>query len=100
MDLLAATAQQQGNATLSTLLTDTNEYHTAPTDAARLANEAKVRELVFTHFSPPASNALVRHAFFRGVNAVRPAHWRAARDGLWIDIPVNDDDLTIGRLGR
>ena len=98
MHLLAGEAKAQGNTALGLLLDDTNEYHTSPVEAADLANQAGVRELVFTHFSPPASNPFVRHAFFRGVRAVRPDHWRAARDGMWVEVPVDGTPLRFGQL--
>ena len=98
MHLLAGESKAHGNGTLGLLLEDTNDYHTSPGEAATLANAAGVRELVFTHFSPPASNALVRRAFFRGVDAIRPHHWRAARDGLWLEIPADGGALRHGQL--
>jgi ribonuclease Z len=100
MTLLASESTARGNSQIGQLLADTNDYHTAPTEAAALANEAGVRELVFTHFSPPATNPLVRRAFFRGVSTVRPDHWRAARDGFWIDVPADGSPVRTGQLPR
>lgn len=97
---LAAAAGRAGNRQVSQLLGDTNDYHTSPVEAAALANAAGVRELVFTHFTPPISNPLVRRAFFRGVNAVRGDHWRAAEDGLWIDLPADGSAVQSGKLRR
>jgi len=97
---LAAVAQENGNRQVSLLLGDTNDYHTSPAEAAALANTAGVRELVFTHFTPPVSNPLVRHAFFSGVDAVRATHWRAAEDGLWLDVPADGSSLQTGMVGR
>lgn len=98
MHLLAGEAKVQGKNVLGLLLEDTNDYHTSPVETAALANQAGVRELVFTHFSPPATNVLVRRAFFRGVDAIRPRHWRAARDGLWLEIPADGGALRHGQL--
>ncbi|MEY4376836.1 MAG: hypothetical protein RJB26_1386 [Pseudomonadota bacterium] len=100
MSLIAGEAGRAGNPALSTLLADTNEYHTSPVEAAKLANTAVVRELVFTHFTPPISNPLARHAFFRGVKAVRRQHWRAARDGLWLEIPMDGSAIKSGVVKR
>jgi ribonuclease Z len=97
---LAAVAKESGNRQVSLLLGDTNDYHTTPAEAAAIANTAGVRELVFTHFTPPVSNPLVRHVFFRGVDAVRPDHWRAAQDGLWLDVPADGSDLQAGLIAR
>lgn len=97
---LAATAAQTGNRQVSLLLGDTNDYHTSPVEAATLANAAGVRELVFTHFTPPISNPLVKRVFLRGVNAVRAGHWRAAQDGLWLDVPADGGAIQQGMLRR
>ena len=97
---LAAAAKENGNRQVSLLLGDTNDYHTSPAEAAAIANAAGVRELVFTHFTPPTSNPLVKRAFFRDVDAVRGKHWRAARDGLWIDVPADGSALQEGRIAR
>ena len=45
-------------------------YHTSPVDAARIANEAGVTRLVFTHLLPPLPNAAARRMFLAGVDAV------------------------------
>ncbi len=97
---LAAVAKESGNRQVALLLGDTNDYHTSPAEAAALANTAGVRELVFTHFTPPSSNPLVRRAFFRDVDAVRSKHWRAAEDGLWLDVPADGSTLQTGLVGR
>ncbi len=100
MSMLSRESTAAGNATLGLLLADTNDYHTTPVEAARLANTAGVRELVFTHFSPPATHPLVKRAFFRGVDAVRPTGWRAAQDGLFLDLPANSSEIDTGILTR
>jgi ribonuclease Z len=100
ISILAAAAKENGNHQVSLLLGDTNDYHTTPAEAAAIANKAGVRELVFTHFTPPISNPLVRRAFFRGVNSVRPGHWRAAQDGLWLDVPADGSRLQAGVVRR
>ena len=97
---LSAVAKESGNRQVSLLLGDTNDYHTTPAEAAALANAAGVRELVFTHFTPPSSNPLVKRAFFRDVDAVRPKHWRAAEDGLWLDVSAEAGALQTGMVGR
>ena len=46
-------------------------YHTTPVEAARIANEAGAKRLVFTHMLPPLPNWVARHLFLNGVCAVR-----------------------------
>jgi ribonuclease Z len=98
--VLAAAAAHTGNRQVSLLLGDTNDYHSSPAEAAALANAAGVRELVFTHFTPPISNPLVKRAFLRDMAGTRRDHWRTAEDGLWIDIPADGGPLQSGMLRR
>ncbi len=53
------------------ILHDIPDYHTSPVDAARIANQAQVHLLVFTHLLPPLPNAIAERAFLRGVSDVR-----------------------------
>jgi hypothetical protein len=74
-----------------------------PLDAASVANEAKVRLLVFDHLGPsPPDNLLTRLVFVRGLNKIRPeSQWQIGFDGMMIDLPTGADTIQIftGALG-
>ncbi len=63
-------------------------YHTAPVDAARIANEARVRLLVFSHIIPMLPNRFAEKLFLRGVSDVRPEGVELGHDGLVLKLPA------------
>ena len=97
-DIVAAQAVAIGQETLGQVLLDTRDYHITPVQAARLANEADVRELVYTHIAPPLKLDLLRTPWLRGVNEERPSGVRIGHDGLLITIPVDGSDIQFKTL--
>jgi ribonuclease Z len=73
-------------------------YHTSPVDAAKIANEAQVRLLVFSHIIPMLPNRFAEKLFLRGVSDIRPDGVRLGHDGLVLKLPsgttrIDEDDL-------
>lgn len=68
-------------------------YHTAPIEAARIANEAHAKLLVFTHLLPILPNAIAERAFMRGVNDVRPDGVVLGHDGLIVRLPGHSSEI-------
>lgn len=95
---LQSIASQAGNARLAHILHDIQSYHTSPVEAAALANEAKVKLLVFYHFTPPVLNMVAEAMFTRGVDAVRPGGWLMSHDGTMIELPLGTDEVKIGAV--
>jgi ribonuclease Z len=62
-------------------------YHTTPVEAARIANEAHAKLLVFTHLLPILPNAIAERAFLDGVSDVRPQGVVLGHDGLIVRLP-------------
>jgi ribonuclease Z len=75
------------------IMHDIPGYHSAPVEAARIANEAGVKRLVFTHMLPPLPNWVARHLFLNGVSAVRPQGVEIGHDGLLIRLPASSSDI-------
>lgn len=75
------------------IMHDIPAYHTTPVDAARIANEAHAKLLVFSHINPPLPNWIARRAFLNGVSEVRPNGWVLGRDGLLIRLPGHSDTI-------
>lgn len=81
-----------GNHVIAKIMADIESYHSSPRDAAELANDAKVKLLVYTHFTPQLAAWFVRPLFFEGVSDVRPAAgWAAGFDGYRVDLPIGSD---------
>jgi len=89
---------EAGTARLTKILHDIQSYHTAPVEAAALANEAKVKLLVFYHFTPPVLNIVAETIFTRGLDAIRPDGWLISHDGTLIELPLNSSEITIGSV--
>lgn len=93
----AQQAQGQGNARLAKLLGDIPDYHATPVEAAKMANGAGVKLLVYTHHVPSAQVNMP--PYFAGVAAARPAdQWVVGFDGLSIDLPIGSDEVKQGQL--
>lgn len=87
----------QGNQRVAKIMADIPDYHASPIDAAKMANEASVKLLVYTHHIPSIQVTLP--AYFAGVAAVRPAdQWVIGWDGLRIDLPVGTTEIKQGEL--
>lgn len=77
---------------------DIPDYHTAPVDAAKEANRAHVRLLVFTHLIPILPNRFAEQLFLRGVSEVRPSGVRMGHDGLLIRLPAGTERVEEAEL--
>ena len=93
-------ASEAGNVRLTHILHDIQSYHSSPVDAAKIANEANVKLVVFTHFTPPIQNMLAEAMFTRGVSDVRPDGWLMARDGTLIELPIGSKEIKMGTVAR
>lgn len=88
--------RKAGQDHLAGVISQIGNYHATPVEAARVANAAKVRLLVYSHMGPiPPDNALTRAFFARGVGDVRPHDgWTIADDGLLLTLPVGFGEIT------
>ena len=98
VQLIQASAARTGNARLGQLMGDIQAYHTDPADAARLANAAQVRLLVFTHLNPPPSNPLTYSLFYRDLERVRAKGWLSGVDGTFITLPPDSKEIRVSTL--
>jgi len=97
--LLASQLDATGDHRRAKMLRDTIGYHTSPVDAARIANAAHVRLLVFTHVVPQLPSALTRHMFLDGVSAAAGAvPFFIGRDGTMLTLKPGSSDIERGRL--
>ncbi|MGJ8686468.1 MAG: MBL fold metallo-hydrolase, partial [Spongiibacteraceae bacterium] len=82
-----------GNTQLNKIMFDIQDYHTSPVEAAEVANEANVKELVLYHLVPAPPHRLAEWFFMRGVKAVRPTGVTLGYDGLTYVLPVGSDEI-------
>ena len=81
---LGAALASQGQWRSAKIMHDIPGYHTSPVDAARIANEASAKLLVYTHLLPVLPNGPPERLFLRGVYDVRPNGVIVGKDGLLI----------------
>jgi ribonuclease Z len=84
--ILETTARAAGRPRPAKIMHDIPGYHTSPVDAARIANQAHARLLVYTHLLPVLPNAIAERAFLRGVSDVRPDGVVLGHDGLLVRV--------------
>jgi ribonuclease Z len=97
--ILADVAKSVGNEALAQIMDDIETYHSSPVDAANTANEAGVRLLVYTHFTPPLASAILDPLFFEGVSAIRPkSGWTIGTDGMRFDLPSGSEHIMQSRM--
>jgi ribonuclease Z len=95
---LGSAARASGNDRTATVMHDIEDYHVTPEQAARLANDAGVRLLVFYHLLPAPDGFLPRRLFSSGVDASRRGDWTIADDGSLYTLPLESREISIGRI--
>lgn len=90
--------QAAGNRRAMHIMRDIPGYHCPPVEAARIANEAGVKQLVFTHLLPVLPNRLARRLFLAGVADLRAAGVTVGDDGLLVRLPGGGERIERSRL--
>ncbi|MGE0639426.1 MAG: MBL fold metallo-hydrolase [Thermoanaerobaculia bacterium] len=97
---LGAAAGEAGRDNTAAVMHDIEDYHITPEQAARIANEAGVKLLVYYHLLPAPDGFLPRRLFSSGVNDVRKGDWTIAEDGSLYTLPLGSSAVQIGRIAR
>lgn len=90
MTMVAGNAERSGDKRRAKLVRDILTYHASPTEAAEIANEAKVETLVFTHMVPPLNPPVTEQMFLRGVADIFKGKVVLAKDGMRFDLPAKN----------
>jgi len=98
VERIGAAASAAGRPGPARIMADIPDYHTTPVEAARIANEAGVKLLVFYHLTPPPPVALLERIYVRGVDAVRKDGWLLGEDGLLVVLPGGSDAVELRHL--
>jgi len=80
------------------IMHDIPPYHTSPVDAARIANEAGAKLLVYSHVIPMLPNDLAERLFLHGVSGVRSSGVRLGQDGMVITLTTGKNDIDVSKL--
>jgi ribonuclease Z len=80
------------------IMHDIPGYHSSPVDAARIANLAHARLLVYTHLLPVLPNAIAVRAFLSGVGAIRSDGVKVGHDGMVVRLPKGGMEIQVGDI--
>ena len=83
----AAIARRLGLERVAKLAGDIPSYHTTPREAAEVARDAGVKQLVLTHLVPGPANPLAKRLFLAGTAGVFAGEITLGEDGLRFSLP-------------
>jgi ribonuclease Z len=63
-----------------------------------IANQARVKLLVFYHLFPGPDGFLTRHLFTNGSSRALRGDWTLADDGSLYTMPLGSNEVRIGRM--
>lgn len=90
-ELIAALGKklaERGQASTAQIMTDIQNYHASPEDAARAANEAGVQALVLYHLVPAPPGRLIEPLFLGQAPKLFGGTLRVAQDGMIVSLPA------------
>ena len=91
MEMVAALGKklgQRGQANTAQIMSDIQNYHASPADAARAARNAGVQALVLYHLVPPLPSRLVEPMFLGDAAKQFSGTLRIAQDGMIVSLPA------------
>jgi ribonuclease Z len=91
-------AVRHGRAGLAKITADIPSYHTTPEDAARIAQQAGVRELMFYHTIPPLPFAYMNAAFLGDAPKIFTGPIVVGKDGMVVSLLAWNTAITMREL--
>jgi ribonuclease Z len=95
---MEAAARANGAPVIAKVLADIPGYHTSPAEAARIAQLAEARMLVFYHTVPPLPTRMIERAFVDGAGDAFAGDIRLGRDGDLVSLPAGSDAIDTDNL--
>ncbi len=86
-----------GRANLAKITADIPGYHTTPVEAARIANSAGAKHLLYTHVVPALPLPGLDSAFLEGVSETYAGGVTLGRDGTMVSLPSGSEKTEISR---
>jgi ribonuclease Z len=93
-------ASAAGRDRTAAIMHDIEDYHITPQQAVQIANDARVKLLVFYHLLPAPDGMLPRRLFAQGVDEARRGKWTIADDGNLYTLPIGSDTIEIGHVSH
>ena len=95
---MMANAGENTATNITAIATDIQDYHMSPDEAAHVAREAGVKQLVLTHILPPVPHNLMVRPFLKEAKRVYEGKMYLANDGTLIRLPIHSDEISIQEL--
>jgi ribonuclease Z len=90
--------EQAGREPLAKITMDILDYHTTPVQAAELARDAGVGQLLYYHIVPPLLFGPMEAVFLEGVDAVYEGPVTVGRDGTLVILEAGSDSIRVTEL--
>lgn len=87
----------RGNADAAKIMADIPGYHASPEEAAEVAREAGVRQLVLYHLVPAPPARVIERVFLGEAKSLFP-ETELAEDGMLVSLPTNGQDIAFDNL--
>jgi ribonuclease Z len=86
------------SSSLAKITADIPSYHTTPEEAAKIAGEAGVRQLILYHISPPIPNPLFYNMFLGDAGKCYNGPITIGEDGMLVSLPAGNDKISIKQV--
>lgn len=90
---MAKASERNGSKIIAKILSDIPEYHATPVEAARVAQQAGARALVYYHVIPPMPSKLLHALFLDGTAAAYSGDIEIGHDGELVSLPAGSDAI-------
>lgn len=91
-------ARAEGADHIAKISVDILDYHTTPVQAAEIAQQAGVKQLLLYHLVPPLPVRPLERLFMRGVGEAFDGPVELGRDGLLISLPAGSNRIELDEL--
>jgi ribonuclease Z len=101
MEMVAAVGKKLGQrqrANQAQIMSDIQNYHASPADAARAAREAGVQALVLYHLVPPLPAKLIETKFLGDAPKRFPGTLKIAEDGMIVSLPADGKAINFSQV--
>jgi ribonuclease Z len=89
---------RHGFTTAAQIMRDIPSYHTSPEDAARIAQEAGVKQLIFYHIIPPLPDVYLNAAFLALAPKAYSGPIAVGRDGTMVSLTPGNSTVTMRQV--
>jgi ribonuclease Z len=93
LSVLDRAATASGEDVAATVAQDIYTYHTFPEEAARIARDADVGQLVMTHFLPPMPASVLHPTFLGDSRSIFSGPITVADEGMLFSLPPDTTDI-------